>query len=217
MALRYMVRVLFSCLWFASTFALPQSPIAQGEKAKQSCDATIQEYLRQTPRLDIEHRAVLERSGQARLEKPYMQVLRNFGFRQATAEIEVLWDGGIVNVQTVNIQFSDSYDLVRTRETTLKGLFPPQATVIQRYFRIVLSEQAKLDLPTLIKRSLDHYRISEPAVIATADYTLFDTPCIPNRAYEPDIEGIKTVESILTMRRLYPSAKLEVVPNQQIK
>jgi hypothetical protein len=189
--------------------------LALGVAAQQppttSCDAVIKEYIRQTPSLDVEHRMVLERSAQPRPDESYMKVLRNMGWRQAGADLDILWDHGIKDVQVTNIRFSTSYDMLRVSDPRVSDIMPEQASLIGRFFRFALAEQAKKDFLQPTKKILEGYK-EEPMILAVFDYAVFDTACIPSRgAYGPGVESIWPIQDVLTMPR-HPIPNRSLLP-----
>ncbi|HWY68530.1 MAG TPA: hypothetical protein VNX88_07675 [Terriglobales bacterium] len=129
-----------------------------------------------------------------------MQVLRNMGLKQVTAEIDILWDGGIVEAQAVNVKFSDSYRYDHLPEAQFKDIDSAQIGTLRRFFRIVMAQEAREDLVKEIRTGFVAGYKTEPLVLATFGYTLFDTPCIPPRVYGPGSESIITVRELLTMK-----------------
>lgn len=195
---QFAVHLLFNVICIGSVLA---SDVGAPQPPTTSCDAVIKEYLRQTPSLDVEHRMVLDSSREARPDEPYMQVLRNMGWRQASADLDILWDHGIVDVQVANIRFSSSYDVLRVSDPRVSDIMPNQASLIRRFFRFALAEQAKKDLLQPTKQILEGYK-EEPMIVAVFDYAVFDTPCIPSRgAYGPGVESIWPIQEVLTMPR----------------
>ena len=152
-----------------------------GTKAQAGgCEQAVAIFLASTPETDWMHRKLQDKLPRPRDNEPYVGMLRSFGFKQAAGEVNVIWNKGYVDVQASDIQFSDSYKLIRGSAADLQDLIPSQRDSIMRYFQHVLAASARKTLAKPIELAVKQYHLKEPVILVVPDYAVFDNRCIPD-------------------------------------
>ena len=162
------------------------------------CEPIVNEFVASTGDPDWARRMFFDEKWKLKPEEHYMKFLRRLGFKQAAGEVEVVWNGGVVNIQASNVKFSNSYKLIRSEQTGLENVFPHDAHIIERYFRYILAEQAEKTLPAMIQSYLSDYGTHGPVLLWFSDYPVYDSGCIPTRQ-AINVEHIVTFQEIDSM------------------
>jgi hypothetical protein len=156
-----------------------------------NCVQAIADFLSSTPETDWMHRKIKENPPKVRDDQPYMAMLRTFGLKQAAGEVNLIWNKGYIDVQVSEIQFSDSYRLIRGSTKSAQNLLPSQEHNIREYFQHILAANARTTLAKPIASAVKEYHLKEPVILFVPDYAVFDNGCIPDSSPDRiDIEHI---------------------------